>query len=83
MCQKKVLFSNIIMQSSGAGRFPKMYFSTLTEEKMLKINPTKQSGVVTPNYFFLKRREKIGLFNSTNKTGKIRISNPPVPDYSK
>ena len=83
MCQKKALFSNIIMQSSGAGRFPKMYFSTLTEEKMLKINPTKQSGVVTQNYFFLKRREKIGLFNSTNKTGKIRISNPPVPDYSK
>ena len=83
MCQKKVLFSNIIMQSSGAGRFPKMYFSTLTEEKMLKINPTKQSGVVRQNYFFLKRREKIGLFHSTNKTGKIRISNPPVPDYSK
>ena len=66
MCQKKVLFSNIIMQSSGAGRFPKMYFSTLTEGKMLKINPTKQSGEVTPNLFFLKSREKIGLFNSTN-----------------
>ena len=55
MYQKKVLFSNIIMQSSGAGRFAKMYFSTLTEEKMLKINPTKQSGVVTPKLFFPKK----------------------------
>ena len=55
MSQKKVLFSNIIMQSSGAGSFPKMYFSMLTEEKMLKINPTKQSGVVTPKLFFPKK----------------------------
>ena len=55
MSQKKVHFSNIIMQSSGTGSFPKMYFLTLTEEKMLKINPTKQSGGVTPKLFFPKK----------------------------
>ena len=55
MCQKKVLFSNIIMQLSSAESFPKKYFLTLPEEKMLKINPTKQSGVGTPNLFFPKK----------------------------
>jgi len=34
MYQKKVLFSNIIMHSSGTGSFPKTYFSTLAAEKM-------------------------------------------------
>ena len=88
MYQKKVLFSNIIMQSSGTGSFPKTYFSTLAAEKMQKINPTKQSGVLRENYFFLKVHEKIRLFNPTNaliaKHGRYVInSNPPVPDYSK
>ena len=55
MYQKKVLFSNIIMQLSGTGRFPKRYFSTMSEEKMSKVNPTKQSGLVTAKLFFPKR----------------------------
>ena len=54
MYQKKVLFSNIIMQLSGTGRFLKRYFSMMLEEKMSKVNPPQQSGLVTAKLFFSK-----------------------------
>ena len=66
MYQKKGIFSHIILQLSGTGRFPKRYFSTLLAEKLSKINPTKQTGVHTPKLFFPKRSENIGLFTPTN-----------------
>ena len=41
--QKRGTVSNIIMQLSGTGRFPKTCFSTLSAEKLPKINPTKKT----------------------------------------